>query len=325
MQGAWTEGYVDWTAYAHGYYREMCPAHIRFCLAANRIHPPPEENFSYCELGMGQGISANLHAAANDGAFTGMDFNPDHAAYAANLARRAQSGLRVSDDSFESFLNLPHPGYDFICLHGGWSWISEANRLRVIEFTKRHLKAGGVFYLSYNCQPGWTSTAPLRALFKLFDDSYGNGQSKENRVRQAVTLTGKVLEANPLFCNSSDWIRERFALLREENAAYLAHEFFNADWHVEYFRDVARMLAGAKLRFGASAVAQNNIPHFGLTEEAKNFLQPIEDPVVYQQLWDFFCNTQFRTDYFIKRHWAFRRGAAAASARPTLRVIDIPC
>jgi len=119
-------------------------------------------------------------------------------------------------------------------------------------------------------------------------------------VRQSVALTGKLLEANPLFCNSSDWIRERFALLREENAAYLAHEFFNADWHIDYFRDVARMLADAKLRFGASAVAQNNIPLFGLTEKAKEFMRQIDDAVVYQQLWDFFCNTQFRTDYFIK-------------------------
>jgi SAM-dependent methyltransferase len=278
----------------------MCPAHIRFCLAANRINPPPEEAFSYCELGMGQGISANLHAAANDGDFVGMDFNPDHAAYAGDLARRTQSGLRVSDDSFETFLNMDHPGYDFVCLHGGWSWISETNRLRVVEFAKRHVKPGGVFYLSYNCQPGWTSTAPLRSLFKLFDDYYGNGQTNENRIRQAVTLTGKLLETNPLFCNSSDWIKERFALLREENAAYLAHEFFNADWHTDYFKDVARMLAGAKLRFGASALAQNNIPQFGLTEEAKKFMRQVEDTVVYQQLWDFFCNAQFRTDYFIK-------------------------
>jgi hypothetical protein len=157
-----------------------------------------------------------------------------------------------------------------------------------------------VFYLSYNCQPGWTSTAPLRSLFKLFDDYYGNGQTNENRIRQAVTLTEKLLEANPLFCNSSDWIRERFALLRNENAAYLAHEFFNADWHIDYFKDVAKMLAGAKLRFGASAVAQNNIPQFGLTGEAREFMRQIEDVVVYQQLWDFFCNTQFRVDYFIK-------------------------
>jgi len=300
MQGSWTEGYVDWSTYTYGYYREMCPAHIRFCLAVSRIIPPPEDGFSYCELGMGQGFSANLHAAAGDGAFVGMDFHPDNAVYAANLARRAGSGLLVSDDSFESFLALDHPGYDVICLHGGWSWISEANRQRATEFVKRHLKPGGVFYLSYNCHPGWTVTAPLRALFKLFDEHYGNGQTNENRIRQAVALTGKLLDANPLFCNSSDWIKERFALLKEESAAYLAHEFFNADWHIEYFKDVAKTLADAKLRFGASAMPQNNLPLFGLTEEAKEFMLQVEDPVVYQQLWDFFCNAQFRADYFIR-------------------------
>jgi hypothetical protein len=170
----------------------------------------------------------------------------------------------------------------------------------VVEFTKRHLKPGGVFYLSYNCQPGWATSAPLRTLFKLFDDHYGSGQSSENRVRQAVALTGKLLEANPLFCNSSDWIKERFGQLCEESASYLAHEFFNADWHTDYFRDVAQMLGDAKLRFGASAIVQNSIPQFGLTEDAKEFMRQVHDPVVYQQLWDFFCNAQLRTDYFIK-------------------------
>ena len=301
MTGSWTEGYCTQLAYTYGYYREMCPQHIRFCLLTRKMPPPPSSGFTYCELAMGNGFSANIHAAANHGLFTGMDFHPDHASFAAGLADRSGTGLRVTDDSFEDFLAKDHPGYDYICLHGGWSWISGRNRELVVAFLQQHLKPGGVFYLSYNCYPGWSVTAPLRELFMLFDDNYGvKGVNPATRINNAVALTGELLQAHPLYLETSPWIMERFEGLREASPEYLAHEFFNADWDIMYFKDVSEILAEAKLRFAASATAQNNIPGFGLTEEARRFMSRVENPIVYQQAWDFFCNTQFRTDIFIK-------------------------
>ncbi|MDL2306591.1 class I SAM-dependent methyltransferase [Desulfovibrio sp. OttesenSCG-928-C06] len=300
MSAAWTEGYFTDAAYTHGYYREMCPAYIRFCLLAAGVLPPPDEDFSYCELAMGNGFSANIHAVSNPGKFSGMDFNPEHAAFAARLGARGQSGLAVCDDSFEDFLQREHTGYDYVCLHGGWSWISARNRELVIEFLKKHLKPGGVFYLSYNCHPGWTAAAPLRKLFKVFEGCCPGDAPAAERINGTLALTGEMLKAGPLFLNSSTWIQERFEALRKQPPEYLAHEFFNADWHIAYFSDVAKELAEAKLSFGASATVQNNIPGFGLTDEAKSYLERVSDPVMYQQLWDYFCNSQFRTDIFVR-------------------------
>lgn len=42
---------------------------------------PPEVG-SACELGFGQGMSANLHAAASVVQWSGTDFNPAQAAFA---------------------------------------------------------------------------------------------------------------------------------------------------------------------------------------------------------------------------------------------------
>ena len=300
MPASWTEGYFTCASYTHGYYREMCPAYIRFCLLAAGLLPPPAQDYAYCELAMGNGFSANIHAVSNPGRFTGTDFNPEQAAFAAHLAARGQSGLEVSDDSFEEFSERAHPGYDYICLHGGWSWISARNRALVVEFARRHLKPGGVFYLSYNCYPGWAVAAPLRKLFKLFEECCPGDAAAAERIAGAVELTGGFLQAAPLYLNSSPWIQERFDDLRGQKPEYLAHEFFNADWHVTYFSDVARELAEAKLSFGASATAQNNIPGFGLTGEAREYLDRVNDPLMYQQLWDYFCNTQFRGDIFVR-------------------------
>jgi hypothetical protein len=47
-------------------------------------------------------------------------------------------------------------------LHGIWSWVSEDNRQIILDFIDRKLKPGGVLYLSYNTQPGWSAFMPLR-------------------------------------------------------------------------------------------------------------------------------------------------------------------
>lgn len=297
----WSNGYTSHTQYTYGYFREMAPAHLRFCLLAAGILPPPETGFRACELAMGQGLSANIHAVANACSYAGMDLNPDHAAFASRLAELGKTGLAVSDADLAAYCEEDHEPFDLVCLHGGWTWISAASREMVVRFLQKFLKPGGLFYISYNTWPGWSVTAPLRELFRLFDCKYGaDGLPGAARVRNAVALTGEMLAAGPLFCNASPWIAETFEQLRQQPEAYLDHEFFNADWAVMYFREVAETLGQARLRFAASAQAQDNLGDFGLTGSARAFMARIETPEVWQQARDFFCNTRYRADIFVR-------------------------
>ena len=94
----WHAGYVTELTYTQGYYRELSPLAMRFALHCAGYKAPPAQGFTYCELGFGQGISLNIHAAAHpDSAFWGNDFNPAHARHANALAQA--SGAR-----FESWL-----------------------------------------------------------------------------------------------------------------------------------------------------------------------------------------------------------------------------
>ncbi len=292
MTENWPEGYFVNIPYTKGYYREMAPAYLRFCLLLKGVLPPDAANFNYCELAMGHGYSANIHAAANDGIFVGLDFMPDHALFAERMAKGAATGLQVRDAGIAEFCSGSTDEFDYVCLHGGWSWIAGHNREIIVNFLGRCLKPGGVFYVSYNTWPGWFSAAPLRKLFTLFDNYYGSaGMPETERIGNAVTLTEALLDCNPLFLNASEWIRERFDGLKKENPAYLAHEFFNADWNVEWSSDVAKQLWRAKLSFGASAAVCDNIDGFGFTEDAGRFLSSIANPLLREQVRDFFCNT----------------------------------
>ena len=72
----WTSGYVAEIDYTHGYYRELAPGLIDYALILGGYEPPDRTSMRYLELGYGQGLSVNIHAAACPGEFWGTDFNP---------------------------------------------------------------------------------------------------------------------------------------------------------------------------------------------------------------------------------------------------------
>ncbi|MBR0261829.1 MAG: class I SAM-dependent methyltransferase [Selenomonadaceae bacterium] len=168
---AWNEGYFTDSTYTYGYYRELSPNFMRWCLLLKGIAAPEiSETSCHCELGYGQGVSANIHAAATPGKYFATDFNPAHAAQANELVEASGANAKFFEDSFEEFSKRDDlPQFDSIGLHGIWTWVSAENRKHILDIARRHLKSGGMFYNSYNCLPGWSPNAPLRELLSLFD------------------------------------------------------------------------------------------------------------------------------------------------------------
>jgi hypothetical protein len=60
----WTSGYVADIGYTFGYYGELNPLSANLALLSAGIVPP--EVKTACELGFGQGVSVNIHAAASN-------------------------------------------------------------------------------------------------------------------------------------------------------------------------------------------------------------------------------------------------------------------
>jgi hypothetical protein len=70
----WTSGYMADVGYTFGYYQELNPLRARLAFLNAGLVPP--ERGVHCELGYGQGMSANIHAAASGSTWYGSDFNP---------------------------------------------------------------------------------------------------------------------------------------------------------------------------------------------------------------------------------------------------------
>lgn len=301
MSSTWNEGYFTDVGYTYGYYREINPVFQRFCLLLRGFAPVESSNPVHCELGFGQGVSINIHAAANPGSYVGTDFNPAQAAHANSLAVSYDKNPRLYDDSFEQLLARNDlPQFDSISLHGIWTWVSRDHHKQIVEFVRRHLKPGGVLYNSYNCFPGWSPAAPLRQLFSLHDRFMPHSSDHSTRVEKALQFSESLLAANPIYAKSTPGLDDRLKKIMGQDRQYVAHEYFNREWNCMYFTDVVDALSPAKVEFAGSAVPFDTVDAINLSAEGQAFLSTIDNPIMREQTRDYFVNQQFRKDIYTK-------------------------
>lgn len=296
----WTNGYVSELGYTYGYYPELNPERIRLAfLNAGLVMP---EIGTACELGFGQGLSINAHAAASTAQWYGNDFNPSHASFAQEVAKSAKTGAAISDESFAEFcVRTDLPNFDYIGLHGIWSWISNENRKIIVDFIRRKLKVGGVLYISYNTQPGWAAMVPMQHLLSEHARLMGaQGTSLISRIDGALAFVDRFLELKPAYATANPGVVERLKRIKEQGRNYLAHEYFNQDWEPMPFSRMAEWLAPAKMSFACSAHYFDHIDAINLTSEQNAFLRGITDTTFRESVRDYLVNTQFRRDYWVK-------------------------
>lgn len=300
----WSDGYVTDIQYTSGFYRELSPVLQRYCADIAGWHSPdPAQAFNYCELACGQGFGTNLLAASFPHArFWGFDFNPAQVANAQRLAARAGSeNVTFGEESFQSLVAKPEtalPMFDYISFHGIYSWISEENRLAIVEFVRRKLKPGGMVYVSYNSLPGWAQMAPVQRLMR--EHAQRNPNRSDVQVMEAMEFLKTLKESGALFFKANTAVEPRMEKLKDHNRHYLAHEYLNGFWHPLYFTDVARELEPAKLNFIASAAVHDNIATVMATQAVRDLMAKAKDPGMAQLVRDYAINQQFRRDLFAR-------------------------
>ncbi|TCT02456.1 class I SAM-dependent methyltransferase [Aquabacter spiritensis] len=306
----WASGYVSDVEYLPGLYLEQAPAHVVLTCLLNGVEPPADgEDFAYCELGCGQGVTANIIAASNPGAqVVALDFNPAHIARARAAAREAGiENVAFHELSFEEAeARADFPQFDMVTMHGVWSWISDAGRAQIVRFLARHLKPGGTVSVTYNAMPGWTALLPIQRLL-MEHAQLGQGRSDE-RVLQSLEFveflqkTGSGVLGDEALLNR---IRDGNGKSADQDrAVYLAHEYLNTDWRPLYHIDTARLLADAKMSFVGSSALLENFPDLALRPQQREALTRVPPGSLRETLKDYFVPRAFRRDVFVR---GFRR------------------
>jgi len=315
----WSDGYVTEIEYDSSYFGELAPARLDYvCLQMGRQPPATDRPFDYCELGCGRGLTTSLLAAANPaGRFWGVDFNPSHVAGARALAGEAGlDNATFLDASFDALDDADLPAFDYVTLHGVWSWVSEANRASILRFLRSHVRPGGLVYVSYNCLVGWDCLVAASRLFKEFVDA-GRGPLPQ-RIGQAIEmLESLAAREQGYFANNPSavqWVKG----LRRHSPAYLAHEHLNDHWTQFLHRDVVAAMAGAKLEYVGSADAVRNFDGYAMRPPTAALAQHLGDRVITETLKDFDTRWSLRRDIYTRgsASWSPVQAAGALGSAP---------
>ena len=302
MPDDWTFGYRADIGYTHGYYRDLSPVMLEFALLSKMQSHRVGSPLRYLELGYGQGVSLNVHAATVPGEYWGTDFNPAQAANAMDLAAASGAGIRVLDSSFEELAARDDlPVFDIIVLHGIWSWVSDANRRIIVKIARQHLAIGGILYISYNSTPGWSAAMPLRHLMNLHADlASSEALGVLSEVDGALAFAQSVVDSKAGYFKANPAVADRLAKIKKQDRNYVAHEYFNTDWLPMPFSDVAEYLSEAKLSFAASANFIEHHDGMNFTAGQQKLLNDIKHPILKESVRDYMVNQQFRKDIWVK-------------------------
>lgn len=299
----WTAGYASDVEYTAGFYREQSPVYLNFACVLNGYEPIPlDKPFTYFELGFGRGLTATVLAAGNpNGKFYAADFNPAHVAGAQQIAEAAKvDNLTLLENSFEDLAlgKVALPKFDFITLHGIYTWVTAENRQHIVDFIARYLKPGGIVYMSYNSMPGWSMALPLQRLLTEHAELHPNRSDKQ--IDEAAAFIEKLNELNAGYFTVNPGLKGRLDMLKTGSRNYLVHEYMHKHWQPMYSADVARDMANAKLDYIGSADLPFAYQPLYLTPERMAMMASITDRTMRETVLDYFLNTGFRKDIFVR-------------------------
>jgi SAM-dependent methyltransferase len=308
----WANGYVTDVGYTHSFFRELAPSWLNYVAVINGCRPRNlEKGFTHIDLGCGYGQSSLIVAGANpQGQFYGVDFNPAHIAAAQHQAAwLGVDNLRYIERRFEDLLDIDLPDFDFITLHGIYSWIGLEAREAIQRFIYAKLKPGGIVYNSYTCLPGWAPDSPIRRLLYEFGATHHGDSAK--RVEMASLDAKALADLKQGFFRANPTAAGQIANLSKRQSSYLAHEYLNAEWNPFYSIDVADEMAAAKLTFVGSATLAENHLEVMLADAAQAFCRKQPTERLGQLVQDFLTGQRFRRDVFVRGHARLDRAEIA--------------
>jgi ubiquinone/menaquinone biosynthesis C-methylase UbiE len=294
-------GYVTDVTYLRDFKPMQAPAWLDHVALVGGVEPPDRgDGFAWCDLGCGQGVSAVVLAATHpSGRFFGIDAIPAHIDHARQLA--AEAGIEnatFETADFAAAAEREYPPFDYIVAHGVYSWVDEASQAALRRFFNRHLKPGGLVYISYDAMPGWARDLPFQYLLRALADTFEGDSGR--RAAAAAELIASLARHGMAGLASSRTLAELNKQPAEYPAAYLAHEFLHRGWRPLYVTEMRAAMRTIGLSPVGSATLIENDDALALAEPARAALARIADADLRELVRDFFLDQRLRCDVFAR-------------------------
>jgi SAM-dependent methyltransferase len=282
--------------------RELAPAWLDHVALVSGFAPPSRvDGFAWCDLGCGQGVTAAILAATHPaGRFCGIDVLAAHVENAQRFsAECAIKNVEFHTADFSAAVEANFEGFDYIVSHGVYSWVDEQSQTALRRFIDRHLKPGGLVYVSYYAMPGRASDLPFQRLVRTLGLTLSGDTAR--RCAAALETVNKLIELKaPALVGSPMAVR-----LKEHpvdfHLAYLSHELMSANWEPLCVTDFRTEMRSIGLVPVGSATFIENYDSFVLGQAARRTLATIADLDARELARDFLIDQFFRRDVFVRR------------------------
>ena len=246
------------------------------------------------ELGCGAGGNLLPMAASLPGAeFVGVDLSGRQIeiARAAAVSAGIDNVELLCGDALSVLDRREARPFDYIILHGLYSWVSASVQDALLPFCRRLLSDNGIIYLSYNTYPGWHGRGLVRDLMLRACVDLSDPTDRASAARGALDkLIAAYAQPDDAYANLLAEEKQRVGALED---GFLLHDLIEAENHPVYVDEFLRRCADAGLQYiSESNVAASREENFA--PGVRLHLSAIDDLVAREQNIDFLLNRSFR-------------------------------
>ncbi len=243
-------------------------------------------------------MTANVLAASfPQGQFHAIDLNPEHIENGKRIARKGGiSNVSFLENSFEELVQAALPRFDYISLHGVYSWVSPEVRQDILTVIEKTLAPGGLVHVSYNAMPGWASLLPLRQILLSYTAHMSEGSLK--KAARGLEYLKYLRDNKAAYFQKNPGASEALDDILKKDPRYIAHEYLNESWHPLYFSQVASEMARAGLTYCGSADVKKNFSTVVVPRRFRALLETADNAVVRETHQSLILNENFRSDIY---------------------------
>jgi SAM-dependent methyltransferase len=152
-------------------------------------------------------------------------------------ARQTAADLALTNIQFHvmDLCDLPGPLglFDYILVHGLYSWVPPAVREKLLAVIQASLTPNGVAFVSYNAQPGGHVRQMVREMLLFHVGDVREPAAKIARAREFIAFLGAALERG----NQPAIFRKQIQLLMNQSDHSLFHDDLAEHYHPVYFHE----------------------------------------------------------------------------------------
>lgn len=302
----------DVVEYPHRPFSQTSPDRLAVLGMLFGMEPALPSKCRVLELGCGSGGNLIPLADLNPGSsYLGLDL----AQTPIDAGRKRIESLGLQNIRLEQMNVMDFPEsegeFDYIILHGLFSWVPEPVRLRILEICRKHLSPNGMAYISYNAYPGGHIRQAWRDIMLFHTRQF---QDPKVKVQQARGMLGLVAHGTTRTDAAHQLAKEDHEKRLDVGDAAIFHDDLAECWQPFYFHEFASLAAAHGLQYVGEANYPDMLPS-GLTPEGEAAMHAVEKAgiVMFEQYLDFLKLRRFRQTVVCREGVELRRPADLAA------------